>query len=34
MDALVEEIVLSYPFLHKRAPRAGESAPVGEEKKP
>lgn len=31
-DVLVEEIVLSYPFLHKRAPRADE-IPT-EEKKP
>lgn len=34
MDALVEEIVLSFPFLHKRAPRNGESPAAGEEKKP
>jgi hypothetical protein len=33
-DVLVEEIVLSCPFLHKRAPRAGEIARGGEEKKP
>jgi hypothetical protein len=33
-DVLVEEIVLSYPFLHKRAPRPEELAPGKEEKKP
>jgi hypothetical protein len=33
-DVLVEEIVLSYPFLHKRAPRADEMARGHEEKKP
>jgi hypothetical protein len=34
MDVLIEAIVLSYPFQHKRAPRADETAPGGEEKKP
>jgi hypothetical protein len=33
-DVLIEEIVLSYPFRHKRAPRADESARGNEEKKP
>jgi hypothetical protein len=33
-DVLIEEIVLSYPFLHKRAPRADEIARGTEEKKP
>ena len=33
-DVLVEEIVLSYPFLYKRAPRPDEVAPGKEEKKP
>jgi hypothetical protein len=33
-DVLVEEIALSYPFLHKRAPRPEELAPGKEEKKP
>jgi hypothetical protein len=33
-DVLVEEIVFSYPFLHKRAPRPEELAPDKEEKKP
>jgi hypothetical protein len=33
-DVLIEEIVLSYPFLHKRAPRADEIARGPEEKKP
>jgi hypothetical protein len=32
-DVLIEEIVLSYPFLHKRAPRANEMV-RHEEKKP
>ncbi len=34
MDVLVEAIVLSYPFRHKRAPRADEISPGAEEKKP
>jgi hypothetical protein len=34
MDVLIEAIVLSYPFRHKRAPRADEISPGGEEKKP
>jgi hypothetical protein len=34
MDVLIEELVLSYPFRNKRAPRADEAAPGGEEKKP
>jgi len=34
MDVLIEEIVLSYPFRHKRAPRADEAALGREEKKP
>jgi hypothetical protein len=34
VDVLIEEIVLSYPFLHKRAPRPLEGAPGREEKKP
>ena len=34
MDVLIEAIVLSYPFQHKRAPRADEAAPGLEEKKP
>jgi len=34
MDVLIEEIVLSYPFRHKRAPRSDEAAPGAEEKKP
>jgi hypothetical protein len=33
-DVLIEEIVLSYPFLHKRAPRADEIVRSPEEKKP
>jgi hypothetical protein len=33
-DVLIEEIVLSYPFLHKRAPRGDEIARGTEEKKP
>jgi hypothetical protein len=33
-DVLVEEIVLSYPYLHKRAPRADEMGRGHEEKKP
>jgi hypothetical protein len=34
MDVLIEEIIQSYPFLHKRSPRADEKAPGAEEKKP
>jgi len=34
MDVLIEEIVSSYPFLHKRSPRPDEAAQAGEEKKP
>jgi len=33
-DVLIEEIVLSYPFLHKRAPRANEIARGNGEKQP
>lgn len=33
-DVLIEEVVLSYPFLHKRAPRQDETARGSEEKKP
>lgn len=33
-DVLIEEIVLSYPFLHKRAPRHVEMVRGQEEKKP
>jgi hypothetical protein len=34
IDVLIEEIVSSYPFLHKRSPRPDEAAQGGEEKKP
>jgi hypothetical protein len=34
MDVLIEGIVQSYPFLNKRSPRADETAPGAEEKKP
>ncbi|HLY74004.1 MAG TPA: DUF1588 domain-containing protein, partial [Planctomycetota bacterium] len=34
VDVMIEEIVLSYPFLHKRAPRPDEASSGREEKKP